>query len=98
MTPIGDNETRPLSLECHALIPVNRGMQRALVIATGRILVITFQLSPGTDMTKLIAAIMAALFAVATLSPVALAADQKKEQKKDSKKDSKKDKKAEEQK
>jgi hypothetical protein len=40
-------------------------------------------------MTKLIAAIMAALFAVATVSPVAFAAEEKKEQKKDSKKDKK---------
>ena len=40
-------------------------------------------------MTKLIAAIMAALFAVATVSPVAFAADDTKEQKKDTKKKSK---------
>ncbi|MCC6532927.1 MAG: hypothetical protein IT531_10290 [Burkholderiales bacterium] len=44
-------------------------------------------------MTKLISALMAAVFATATISPVAFAADQKKEEKKEAaKKDAKKEK------
>jgi ribosomal protein L12E/L44/L45/RPP1/RPP2 len=50
----------------------------------------TIQLPTGTDMTKLLAAIIAALFAVATVAPVAYAADDTKTEKSDKKSDKKK--------
>jgi hypothetical protein len=49
-------------------------------------------------MTKLISALMAAVFATATLAPVAFAADDKSEPKKEAKKDAKKDAKKEDKK
>jgi ribosomal protein L12E/L44/L45/RPP1/RPP2 len=53
-------------------------------------LLVIIQLPTGTDMPKLIAAIMAALFAFVTVAPVAYAADDKKTEKSSKKSDKKK--------
>jgi hypothetical protein len=57
---------------------VNRDLQPTLVDSTGRIPGHTSPTTSGTDMNKFIAAIMAALFAVVTITPAFAAADEKK--------------------